>query len=94
MHGIFIYNDRSSAEHLYEINENLHFSLNILILDVAVPDVRGMIKTFSVRCTPSHYTDIYTRYVDTDILFELHAVLLKSSNIKYTLINRGVCHLE
>jgi hypothetical protein len=26
-----------------------------------------IIKTFSARYTSSHYTDIYTRYVNTDI---------------------------
>jgi hypothetical protein len=30
-----------------------------------------MIKKFSARYTSSHYTDIYTRYVDTDILLKI-----------------------
>jgi hypothetical protein len=41
---------------------------------------RGVIKKFSARYTSSHYTDIYTRYVDTDFLFRI--------------TDRGVCHLD
>jgi hypothetical protein len=32
--------------------------------------IRGMIKRFSARYTSSHYSDIYTRYVDTYILLK------------------------
>jgi hypothetical protein len=33
--------------------------------------VRGMIKMFVARYTSSHYTEIYTQYVDTDILLKI-----------------------
>jgi hypothetical protein len=32
---------------------------------------RGMIKTLSALYTSSHYTDIYIRYADTDILINI-----------------------
>jgi hypothetical protein len=32
--------------------------------------LRGMIKNVLARYTSSHYTDIYTRYVDTNILLK------------------------
>jgi hypothetical protein len=34
-------------------------------------DLKGMIKKFSARYTDSHYTDIYTRYVDTDFSLKI-----------------------
>jgi hypothetical protein len=33
--------------------------------------LRGMIKTLSARYTSSHYTDIHTRYVDTDNILKI-----------------------
>jgi hypothetical protein len=51
---------------------------------IRITRIRGMIKKFLARYTSSHYTDIYTRYVDTNILLKI---------TDDTLISRGMCHL-
>jgi hypothetical protein len=33
--------------------------------------IQGMIKRFLARYASSHYTDIYTQYVDTNILLKI-----------------------